>query len=64
MSKMGQHFFEMQEARFEQEETIEATLAFILIDLESLSKHGRFSIEQEDQLLAIENKARELRSKL
>ena len=42
---------------------IEATLAFILIDLEGLSKH-RFTLEQEDQLMAIEMKARELRSKL
>ena len=42
---------------------VEATLAFILIDLEGLSKH-RFTLEQEDQLMAIEMKARELRSKL
>jgi len=46
-----------------QEETVEATLAFILIDLEGLSKH-RFTLEQEDQLMAIEKMARELRSKL
>ena len=42
---------------------VEATLAFILIDLEGLSKH-RFTIEQEDQLMAIEKMAHELRSKL
>ena len=46
------------------EETIEATLAFILIDLEGISSKPRFTLEQEDQLLAIEKKVRELRNKL
>lgn len=47
-----------------QEETVEATLAFILIDLESLERCPRFTMEQEDTLLAIQHKVRQLRSKL
>lgn len=47
-----------------QEETVEATLAFILIDLESLERCPRFTMEQEDQLLAIQHKVRQLRTRL
>jgi hypothetical protein len=58
VSRLGDYL----EYKPEQDETIEATLAFILIDLEGLSKQSRFTMEQEDQLLEIERKAKMLRS--
>ena len=42
---------------------VEATLAFILIDLEGLEKATHFTMEHEDALLAIEHKAHMLRNK-
>ena len=42
---------------------VEATLAFILIDLEGLENATHFTMEHEDALLAIERKARALRGK-
>jgi len=48
-----------------QQETVESTLAFILIDLEDLDRRNvLFTLSQEDQLYAIENAARALRKKL
>ena len=52
------------EHQITQEETVEATLAFILLDLEDLAKSGCFTMSQEDQLQAIEFKIRELRTTL
>ena len=48
-----------------QEETVEATLAFILIDLDALDRRGvKFTIEQEDSLHAIKAKTEHLMRKL
>ena len=64
MTRLGDYILVQEEQRLSQSETIEATLAFILIDLEGMSKQSRFTMEQEDQLLEIERKASELRNRL